>query len=50
MGCNVFHTVCGVAGIGTLFVVRHPDTTRAPHQHAHAEFPAIDRVGELLPA
>ena len=36
------------AGIGTLYVVRHPDTTRAPH--AHAEFPAIDRVEELLPA
>ena len=35
------------AGIGRLFVVRHPDTTRAPH--VHAEFPAIDRVEELLP-
>jgi len=35
------------AGIGTLFVVRHPDTTRPPH--AHDEFPAIDRVQELLP-
>jgi putative hydrolase of the HAD superfamily len=35
------------AGIGTLFVVRHPDTTRAPHDHD--EFPAIDRVEELLP-
>jgi len=35
------------AGIGTLFVVRHPDTTRAPH--AHEEFPAIDGVEELLP-
>lgn len=37
------------AGIGTLFVVRHPDTTRAPHVHEHEEFPAIDRVEELLP-
>jgi putative hydrolase of the HAD superfamily len=35
------------AGIGMLFVVRHPDTTRAPR--AHDEFPAIDGVGELLP-
>jgi putative hydrolase of the HAD superfamily len=36
------------AGIGTLFVVRHPDTTRAPRDHD--EFPAIDRVADLLPA
>jgi HAD superfamily hydrolase (TIGR01509 family) len=35
------------AGIGRLFVVRHPDTTRAAH--VHEEFPAIDRVAELLP-
>jgi hypothetical protein len=31
-----------------LFVVRHPDTTRAPRDHD--EFPAIDRVADLLPA
>ena len=36
------------AGIRRLFVVRHPDTTRAPN--AHDEFVAIDRVEELLPA
>jgi HAD superfamily hydrolase (TIGR01509 family) len=35
------------AGIGALFIVRHPDTSRAPQQHE--EFAAIDRVAELLP-
>jgi 5'-nucleotidase len=35
------------AGIGAIYVVRHPDTSRAPREHD--EFPAIDRVAELLP-
>jgi putative hydrolase of the HAD superfamily len=35
------------AGIGTLFAVRHSDSTRAPRDHD--EFPAVDRVVELLP-
>ncbi|MCC7461139.1 MAG: HAD-IA family hydrolase [Gammaproteobacteria bacterium] len=37
------------AGIGTLFIVRQPDTTRAPQAQAPAEFAAIDRVEDLLP-
>ncbi len=35
------------AGIGTIYAVRHSDTTRAPREHD--EFPAVDRVVELLP-
>jgi len=35
------------AGVGTIYAVRHSDTTRAPRDHD--EFPAVDRVAELLP-